>query len=282
MREATARLGADECHNLRIREWIELTRGPEIQSANRGTQIMISTNHRWALYIDIEGFGVKWNDTTMDAFRGINALMQGIFWIGDRYYRDSPDRLFAHQFGDGFLVVSDFHEERLDRPVLVSIALLRHLLAQGETAKCSIAEGEVSDIQNCYPSEVRSQLNKWNIQFGSGVMTVSSVLGSALINAVGLLKKSPSGPLLTLSRENSVRLSCGVTIADVNEQVVAVDWLRGEPVGLEQLQIAARLKRHSESERVDQLSEYIGANAFLKPQWKENAQKYLIGGGESK
>jgi hypothetical protein len=48
---------------------------------------MISSNERWALYIDIEGIGSKWNETTMDAFRGINALMQGIFRIGDRYYR---------------------------------------------------------------------------------------------------------------------------------------------------------------------------------------------------
>lgn len=234
-------------------------------------------SQRWALYIDVEGFGVKWNDDTIDAFRGINALMQGIFWIGDRYYRDSPDRLFAHQFGDGFLVASDFHEELLDRAVLVAVALLRHLLANGETAKCAIAEGKLSDIKNCYPPEVRSQLDKKSIPFGAGVMTVMPVLGSALINTVSLHKNSPSGSMLTLSLENSRRLSCGVPIVAIeNSDVMVVNWLCGEPTGLEQLQIAAGFKRHSEQERLTQLSQYIDSNASLKLEWKDNSHKYLL------
>jgi hypothetical protein len=234
---------------------------------------------RWALYIDVEGFGVKWNDSTIDAFRGINALMQGIFRIGDRYYREPPDRLFAHQFGDGFLVVSDFHEPLLDRAILVGIALLRHLLANGETAKCTIAEGELSDIQNCYPREVRSQLQKWNIHFGAGVMTITPVLGSALINTVHLQKRSPSGPLLTLSEENSRRLSCGAIATPTGSSLAVVNWLRGEPSGLKPLQLAAGFKQHAEHERSAQLSAYIASNAFLKPEWKDNAQKYLLGNG---
>lgn len=234
-------------------------------------------SQRWALYIDIEGFGVKWNDTTIDAFRGINALMQGIFWIGDSYYCDTPDRLFAHQFGDGFLVVSDFHEELLDRAVLVAVALMRHLLANGETAKCAIAEGKLSDIHNCYPPEVQSQLEKMSIQLGAGVMTVMPVLGSALINTVSLQKKSPTGPMLTLSLENSRRLSCGVNIATTDiSDVAVVNWLCGEPAGLEALQVAAGFNRYSEQERITQLSKYIRLNASLKSEWKDNARKFLL------
>lgn len=233
---------------------------------------------RWALYVDVEGFGVKWSDT-IDAFRGINALMQGIFWIGDRYYREPPERLFAHQFGDGFLVASDFHEAQLDRPVLVATALLRHLLANGETAKCAIAEGELSDIQNCYPPEVRSQLQKWNIQFGAGVMTITPVLGSALINTVSLHKKSPSGPLLTISQQDSHRLSCGATVTPLAPDLAVINWLQGEPSGLKALQAATGFKQHSEIERSAQLSAYLASNAFLKPEWKDNARKYLVPNG---
>ena len=233
---------------------------------------------RWAIYIDIEGFGAKWTDTTMEAFGGINALMQGIFWIGDRYYRDPPDRLFAHQFGDGFLVASDFHEEMLDRAVLVSVALLRHVLANGETAKCAISEGEISDIQGCYPPEIRNQLNDWNIQFGSGVMTVTPVLGSALINTVFLAKASPSGPMLSISPSDRERLSCGVTATNVNERVSIVNWLRGEPGGLRELQAAARFRHYSEEERVAQLLAYIEANTSLTAEWKDNASRYLFTG----
>jgi len=236
-------------------------------------------NQRWALYIDIEGFGAKWNDTTMDAFGGINALMQGIFWIGDRYYHDPPDRLFAHQFGDAFLVASDIHEQKLDRAVLVGVALLRHLLANGETAKCAIAEGELSDIQNCYPLEIRNQLEKWNIRIGSGVMTVTPVLGSALINTVSLVKKSPSGPTLTIAPQDSGRLSCGITATTVDSRVAVINWLRGEPAGLDDLQVAARLKQHTEEERVAQLSAYIGSNALLTTEWKDSARKYLLANG---
>lgn len=236
-------------------------------------------SQRWALYIDIEGFGYKWNDTTMDAFRGINALMQGIFWIGDRYYRDPPDRLFAHQFGDGFLVASEFHEPLLDRAVLVGVALLRHLLANIETAKCAVAEGELSDSQHCYPPEVRDQLDKWNIQFGSGVMTVAPVLGSALINTVSLSKKSPSGPMLAIAPQDTIRLSCGVATTAVDSHVSLINWLRGAATGLDLLQTAAGLTQHTEEERIAQLSAYIGANPCLPTTWKDNARKYLISNG---
>jgi len=234
---------------------------------------------RWALYIDVEGFGLKWNDSTMDAFRGINSLMQGIFWIGDRHYRDPPDRLFAHQFGDGFLVASDFHEESLDRAVLVAVALMRHLLAMGETAKCAVAEGELSDIQNCYPAEIRKRLQNWNIQFGSGVMTVSPVLGSALIHAVRTQKTMPSGPLLGLSLENSKRISSKVRLTPVNRNQALVNWLRGEPEGLEELQAAAGFPRFSEDQRAKQLLGYLASNTFPKRIWKQNARKYLLEDG---
>lgn len=232
-------------------------------------------NQRWALYIDIEGFGAKWNDTTMGAFRGINALMQGIFWIGDRFYREPPDRLFAHQYGDGFLIVSDFHEQLLDRAILIGVALLRHLLAIGEIAKCAIAEGEISDIQHCYPREIRDQLEEASISLGHGVMTITPVLGSALINAVFLAKKSPSGPILSIATRNANRLSCGIRLTHVDSCVAVLNWLRGEPTGLAALQIAAGLAQYTEDERLRQLTAYIESNAFVKPEWVSNADKYL-------
>jgi hypothetical protein len=230
---------------------------------------------RWALYIDIEGFGAKWNDTTMTAFRGINALMQGIYWIGDRYYREPPHRLFAHQFGDGFLIVSDFHEQLLDRATLISVALLRHLLANKETAKCAIAEGQISDIQHCYPREIRDHLEKESISLGHGVMTISPVLGSALIHAVSLAKKSPSGPVLSIAAENAKRLTCGVRVTLVDSDLASLDWLRGEPTGLVALQKAAGLAQYAEDERMRQLGSYIESNVYLKPEWIANANKYL-------
>jgi hypothetical protein len=244
---------------------------------NSGVSISMSSSpQRWALYIDIQGFGSKWNDTTMEAFRGINALMQGIFWIGDRYYRAPPERLFAHQFGDGFLVISDFPEERLDRAALVGVALMRHLLTHGETAKGAISEGEISDVKNCYPNDIREQFGDWNIRLGEGVMTVTPVLGSALINTVGLEKKCPSGPLLAIPTQEAHRLDCGIAISHASDKVSILNWLRGEPTGLKELQTAAGLKQLPEQERRDLLERYIRTNEFLKKEWKDNARRYLL------
>jgi hypothetical protein len=74
-------------------------------------------------------------------------------------------------------------------------------------------------------------------------------------------------------------LSCGATAAAANSDVVVVNWLRGEPAGLEPLQVASRFRRHSEHERSTQLSEYITSHDLLKPEWKDNARKYLLANG---
>lgn len=105
---------------------------------------------RWGIYIDIEGFGSRY-DPTMKALLPLNALMEGIFNIGSKKYNDDVTRLFAHQFGDGFVIVSCFEENSLDRPAAIAIALMRHVLVGGGLAKASISEGGFSDIKGCYP-----------------------------------------------------------------------------------------------------------------------------------
>lgn len=233
---------------------------------------------RWAIHIDVEGFGSKWNDT-MEAFRGLNSLMQGIFWIGSRVYPEPPERIFAHQFGDGFLIVSDFHEENLGRAVLVGIALLRHVLCNGAVAKAAISEGELSDVQGCYPPEVTTQRDNGNVLMGAGLMTVFSVMGTALIHAVTLDKQSPSGPLLTIGASNLDRIPPQARTHQIDEKIVAVNWLRSEPEGLRELQTTAGFKCCSEDERIAQLRSYITANDGLKDEWKSNAAQYLIEDG---
>lgn len=230
---------------------------------------------RWALHVDVEGFGTNWDDT-MEAFRGLNALMQGIFWIGDRAYREPPDRLFAHQFGDGFLVVSDFQEAQLHRAVLVGVALLRHVLSEGATAKAAIAEGQLSDIVGCYPTEIRNQPDRDHIVLGSGIMTVFPVMGTALINTVMIDKRSPSGPLLTVDAGNRHRLPADVPTDSADNGVISLNWLQADPPGLDDLQRTAGMVRHSKSERIAQLRAYIEANRGLPERWKNNAERYLL------
>jgi hypothetical protein len=234
---------------------------------------------RWALYLDVEGFGSKWNETDMAAFRGINELMEGIFRIGSRHYVDTPSRLFAHQFGDGFLIVSDFHEEMLDRAVLVGVALMRQLLAVGETAKCALDEGQISDIANCNPDSIRKQYNRGRIGVGAGLMTITPVMGTALIRTVNLQKKV-RGPVFLLRKVLAGRISLGFPLREVGgTDLVSLNWLRGDPPALAELQEVAGLKRLNETERIGQLSRYVECSPGLSAAWLESAQTYLLAHG---
>jgi hypothetical protein len=230
---------------------------------------------RWALLVDVEGFGAKWDDT-MEAFRGLNALMQAIYWIGERAYREPPERLFAHQFGDGFLLVSDFHEDSLSRAALVGLALLRYVLSRGATAKAALAEGDLSDIVGCYPEEIRRQPDRSHIVFGSGVMTVFPVMGTALINAVALAKRSPSGPLFTVDSTNRSRLPADIPIRTAENGVLSLNWLSPEIPALDALQTAAGMARYSKWERLAQLRAYISKNNGLSERWRHNAEHHLL------
>jgi hypothetical protein len=139
--------------------------------------------------------------------------MEGIHSIGERCYPESPHRLFAHQTGDGFVIVSEFGAVSLEVPAAIAIVLLRHVAARGRFAKASIGEGEFADIWGCYPARIReARIGEDSVRLGGGVMTVFPVMGTALIDAVGVGKRSPSGSLLTVASRNSARLPTGCLV----------------------------------------------------------------------
>jgi len=114
---------------------------------------------RWAIYMDIEGFGALYE--TDDQVRlSLGDLMEGIYLIGSRCYFETPDRIFAHQTGDGFAIVSEFGEASLEVPAAVAIALMRHVSASGRLAKATIAQGDFGNIIGCYPASVRDAGDK--------------------------------------------------------------------------------------------------------------------------
>jgi len=223
------------------------------------------TDKRWGIYIDIEGFGKRY-DQTMEALHPLNALMEGIFLIGTKKYNDDVNRLFAHQFGDGFVIVSCFEEESLDRPISIAIALMRHVLASGGVAKASIAEGGFSDIRGCYPRKITDLEKDGRIFIGSGLMTIIPVMGTALINAVGLDKRSPSGSLLTIDEDNKNRVSSEFYTRAIENELISVNWIKGDPKLVTEICSSAELRNPSEESRMDQLATYIRNNE-LKPSW---------------
>ena len=96
----------------------------------------------WSLYVDIEGFSTTYEKDTK-AVLSLGALMEAILGLGSRCYPESLHRLFAHQLGDGFVVVGEFGWATLEQPVTVGTILLRAVLQAGGIAKGAISEGGV-------------------------------------------------------------------------------------------------------------------------------------------
>jgi hypothetical protein len=204
---------------------------------------------RWAIYVDIEGFGVLYDRETT-VLQALGDLMEAIYDIGTNCYPESPDRLFAHQTGDGFVVVSEFGAESLEIPVAISIALLRHVAARGRFAKASIGEGAFADIWGCYPRRIReARSSEDTVALGGGHMTIFPVMGTALIDAVAVARQSPSGALLTVAADKRSRLPSGCVVRDVDDRRVAsIDWVHSTLPLVARLQERARLQHPNSSE----------------------------------
>ncbi len=220
---------------------------------------------RWSIYIDIEGFGSQY-DQSMNALIPLNALMEGIYLIGSKKYANDVSRLFAHQFGDGFVIVSCFEEQSLDRAIAISIALMRHILASGGLAKASVSEGGFSDIKSCYPRAITDNEKNGCISVGSGLMTIIPVMGTALINAVGVDKRSPSGSLLTIDSSDRNRLSPEYRLNEIENGLHSINWLKGEQNLVKEISEESGLLIQAEADRIANLKQYISKNK-LKPNW---------------
>jgi hypothetical protein len=183
---------------------------------------------RWAIHIDVEGFGTLY-DHHDDVLLALGALMEGIYRIGTAVFPDSPDRLFAHQIGDGFIIVSEHAAQALDVPVAIAIVLLRHVAVTGRYAKAAIAERGFADIEGCFPQMIRAAPRDTHgrIRMGRGILNTFPVMGPALIRAVGMAKKA-SGTLWLISQENRHRVPSALSLTEVGADVLAIDWLHAD------------------------------------------------------
>ena len=232
---------------------------------------------RWSVYIDIEGFSATYALGSQPLV-SIGALMTGIYNIGSRCYRESPDRIFAHQLGDGFIIVGEFGWPDLTQACSIAIALLRNVLVSGGAAKAAIAAGELADVTGCYPPVIREahgQAHGGAFSIGGGLMTVLAVMGTALINAYRLLHadRTPSGPLLVVRRSDAPRLPQGVSSIEDHDLAV-VDWLHGSYDHLDRLLKEAALLSPNPQQMKLAVQRYIAANA-LSGNWVANSRRYL-------
>ncbi|MEQ6334749.1 hypothetical protein [Sphingobium sp. MK2] len=201
----------------------------------------IEDGRRWSIWIDVEGFSTLW-ERGHKAVLGLSALMEGIYSLGTRLYRDDGDRLFAHQFGDGFIIVADFHEPQLDRCAAIAVALMRHISRAGCLARAAIAEGEFADISGLWPKVIREAIARDGsddcVSLGSGLMTLLPVMGTALIAANKLDARNPNkGSILTVATSDSARISPSFPsrTVDGHAALTILDWVHAEHAHIDRI-----------------------------------------------
>lgn len=230
---------------------------------------------RWSIYIDIEGFSALYGQENQ-VLQSLGVLAEGILFVGRECYPKTPDRIFAHQTGDGFIVVSEFSTEMLDRPLAIAMALLRHVAASGRFAKAAISQGEFADVRGCYPSSVRDAADdNGRLDLGEGLMTLFPVMGTALIRAFKLAENSPSGPLLTVATTERHRIPSDLTVRETtNPDVLSIDWIHSPLSLANSLARTARLNNPSVDHLERALHSYCRAQD-LKPDWVSNVGTLL-------
>ena len=187
---------------------------------------------RWCIFIDVLGFSVLWESDEVKALLPLREMMGAIHCIGTKVYPAEGERLFVHQIGDGFLIVSEFGESTLERPLAIAVALLRSVAAAGGFASASIAEGDFGDIQGCYPKAVMDGSENGSVRLGDGLMKLFPVMGSAFIRAYRLHELALSGPFLSISQDATDRVPTGFPLRkpldEASAGLVTVDWVRAE------------------------------------------------------
>ena len=242
---------------------------------------MSKDRKRWAISIDIEGFSVKWRTDRAKVLVAISEQMDAIHRIGTKAYPDSPERLFAHQLADGFLIVSEFHELCLDRAASIAIALMRHLACNEFASKATIAEGDFADITGCYPQSVWAEhIGSGSVRMGCGLMTISSTVGEAQINAYAL-QSVASGPLLLIDPPLKGKLSKDFGVCEITSctgsSAWCIDWLTHKGRLADEIRTKAGLCAPEDARRW--LRKYLKRENTPSEKWKRGATQLLASSG---
>ncbi len=223
---------------------------------------------RWAIYIDIEGFSKKFTaDSPTAAITLLAILMKHLYEIGSKVYPDHGERLFIHQFGDGFLVCSEFPEKNLERPLAITIALMQILLLNNGVAKAGISDGNYGDYKGCYRYFLGEDIKIEHgiLRPGFGIMTIMPTMGESLINSYKIQAKKTSGrsgPLLLIDPKLKDYLPTDniVYCEKNNELIVEVNWIYSNPPIVNKIFSKIGIDAPSPAYLVEKLKTYIERN----------------------
>lgn len=234
-------------------------------------------DQRWGIWIDVEGFSNLWSAGDL-ARRGLNRLMRLIFSIGRQCYPREPERLFAHQMGDAFYIASSFHEDCLDRCASIAIALMRGMTESDCVARASISEGPIADYSGTRPRAIQEAEahdgDNDTVSLGDGIMTLQSVMGQGLINAVALDKLAANalykGSLLLIPTAKAARLSKGFVVRPLPlaPEISAIDWIHSTSPILGEIEQGIGLAEAFPTDFETRLKTYV-AHHGMKSTWSD-------------
>jgi len=233
---------------------------------------------RLAVYIDIEGFSAIYRASEDRGFEALRRLMLGVYEVWSRFIGEDADRLFAHQFSDGFLILQDDWRSTIDRGVAVAVGLMRYLLAWGFVGRAGIATGDFSDISSLYRAVQREAKQQRPRPDPPGVMTTARVMGDALINAYNVQTNGYSGPLLFVQPGLRNRITGQHLVLQADAQrLLVVDWIRSDVPFLDEVLRVLDRGAFTASLLSELLDRYVGAHSSLSAAWRENAGALVAG-----
>jgi len=229
---------------------------------------------RWSIFIDIEGFKNIYQEKEERAIVLLGELMRCIFRVGTKVFPEHHRRIFAHQIGDGFVIVSNASETSLTQPISICIAIMRTiLLLHFGTTRAGISDGDFGDYYSCYPEEIRNHQEDHGLfRLGYGKMTISQVMGDALINSYKIQSKAPKGPCLFIDpRLEQYVPDDGLVIGRTERGDIAIDWINSS------MDAAANVLNkmgyiNAESSELKSLMEKYINDYNMKNEWAKNAR----------
>ena len=252
-------------------------------------------NNRWAIFLDIEGFSHFKTDN--EFYRSVETILSTIYLIGSKVYNESPERLFVHHIGgDGFLIVSDFAEKDLSRPIAITTILMRSLVLNGFVGKAGISVGDFADISGCWPrfsKLVENDLPKLKCDFGEyvdpafndrtrisigeGLLFPISVMGKALINSYKTQASGQKGPNLIVDSSLKEMIPKDFPIITESESQVIIDWLHIENEELNKIASGINDESLLDLEQVSKNLDYYiqHKSEGVSEEWLENAKAFL-------
>lgn len=237
----------------------------------------MSSKYDWSIWVDVEGFSyLSLADRGSDAHWRLHHLMDDVYRFCALSNTDG-DRLFAHQFGDGFLISSSDHES--PRPILLGVTLLLSSMAYRESPlKVAIAPGGSADVSALFPESVQSAAREGSsFDVGFSKMSVNRVMGDGLVNAHNLSKKE-HGPVLLIDSKYETELNDLQIPQAKAGGYILVDWLHYTDSRVDEMFAALRNGHTTSTAGLRQLlTGYIEKHRGMSQEWVGSAEKLIDG-----